>query len=450
MYFLIRLFLVSHHSPQILHEIVNSPRERAIAVGVGTKRTNREEALEHLDELEFLAETAGVEVLQKLYQALDKPDSGTAVGKGKLAEIKQIVEDEEIAMVIFDDDLSPAQVRNLEKELSVKIMDRSGIILDIFAARARTTEAKFQVELAQLQYMLPRLTRMWTHLSKQFGGVGTKGPGETQIESDRRVIRDKIGFLKEKLATISTQKAEQRKGRDELQRFALVGYTNAGKSTLMNTLSGAEVFVENKLFATLDTTVRAIELSNNADAADSHGAHKNVLLSDTVGFIRKLPTHLVASFRSTLAETIEADVLLHVVDISHPQFRDQIAAVMETLEVIGAGDKPMLMVFNKIDALESLEVLHLLQEQYPQSVGISAQRGINIAALKQAMLDIADERHEVVHLLLPYHAMKELSNLYRTSTILSRTDGDDGIELIARVEKKHLHSVQEWMMEAVA
>jgi GTP-binding protein HflX len=438
------IFFSSTQFSPALHDLT-PPRERALAIGVGTKRTDREEALEHLDELAFLAETAGADVLQKIYQSLDRIDGGTAVGKGKLAEIKEIVEQDSIQLVIFDDDLTPAQMRNLERELSVKIMDRSGIILDIFASRARTTESKLQVELAQLQYLLPRLTRMWTHLSKQFGGVGTKGPGETQIETDRRLIRDKIALLKEKLATVSVQKAEQRKGRESLQRFALVGYTNAGKSTLMNALSGANVFAENKLFATLDTTVRSIELSNSDGTS-----HKNVLLSDTVGFIRKLPPQLVASFRSTLAETVEADVLLHVVDVSHSQFGEQMTAVHETLEVIGAAEKPTILVFNKIDALESRDVLYSLQEEFPRSVGISAARGINLSTLKELMLETADERHEIVHLLLPYRAMKDLAQLYRTSAILSRNDGDDGIEISARIEKKHLHTVSAWMLtEAV-
>jgi len=436
------------HALKSLHEILNTPRERAIAIGVGTKRTDREEALEHLDELAFLAETAGAEVVQKIYQSLDKPERATALGKGKLAELQEIVAEDNIQLVIFDDDLSPAQVRNLERELGIKIMDRSGIILDIFAARARTMEAKVQVELAQLQYLLPRLTRMWTHLSKQFGGVGTKGPGETQIETDRRLIRERITHLKEKLATISTQKAEQRKGREALQRFALVGYTNAGKSTLMNALSDAKVLVENKLFATLDTTVRAIELTSTDDERQ-HGAHKKVLLSDTVGFIRKLPPNLVASFRSTLAETVEADVLLHVVDISHPEFHDHIAAVQETLHAIEAGDKRMLMVFNKIDALADREVLRAAQAEYPESVAISAARGINIAQLKEQMLNIANERHQLVHILLPYSAMKDLAHLYRVGSIVSRVDGDEGITIEARVEKQHLHAFERWLVAEV-
>lgn len=430
-----------------MYELANAPRERAIAVAVGTKRNNREEALEHLDELAFLAETAGAEVVMKLYQALDKPDRTTAVGRGKLAEIKQVIEAEDIQMVIFDDDLSPAQVRNLERELEIKVLDRSGIILDIFASRAQTNEAKLQVELAQLQYLLPRLTRMWTHLSKQFGGVGTKGPGETQIESDRRLIRDKIIFLQGKLHTVAVQKAEQRKGRDTMQRFALVGYTNAGKSTLMNILSGAEVLAEDKLFATLDTTVRVVDLHYTANQGEARSSHKKILLSDTVGFIRKLPPHLVASFRSTLAETLEADILLHVVDVAHKHAREQIYAVMETLEAIGVQDKPMLMVFNKIDMLESLDTLHEFQVHYPQSVAISAFRGINIAALQQAMIEMLSNHHQVFHLYVPYHAMKELAELYQVGTVMERIDGDEGVQLTLQVNKKHEHLVQPWLVQ---
>lgn len=430
-----------------MYELANAPRERAIAVGVGTKRNNREEALEHLDELAFLAETAGAEVVIKLYQALDKPDRTTAVGRGKLAEIKQMVEEENIQVVIFDDDLSPAQVRNLERELEIKVLDRSGIILDIFASRAETNEAKLQVELAQLQYLLPRLTRMWTHLSKQFGGLGTKGPGETQIETDRRLIRDKIIFLQDKLHTVSVQKAEQRKGRGTMQRFALVGYTNAGKSTLMNVLSGAEVLVEDKLFATLDTTVRIVDLHYATSQDETRSSHKKILLSDTVGFIRKLPPHLVASFRSTLAETLEADVLLHVVDISHSHAREHIHAVMETLEAIGVQDKPMLMVFNKIDMLESLDTLHEFQVHYPQSVAISAFRGINIAALEQTMMEILRHHHQVFHLYVPYHAMKELADLYQICSIIERIDGDEGVQLTVQADKKYQHLIQPWLIQ---
>ncbi len=427
-----------------MHELVNIPRERAIAVGVGSRAYSRDESLEHLDELAFLAETAGAEVICKIYQDRDRPDGATAVGRGKLEEIKEMIEEDKIVLAIFDDELTPAQMRNLSRELNIKVLDRTGLILDIFASRARTSEARLQVELAQLQYLLPRLSRMWTHLSKQFGGIGSKGPGETQIETDRRMVRDKIALLKEKLSNVAVQKAEQRKGRDSMQRFALVGYTNAGKSTLMNAVTGAEVLVENKLFATLDTTVRVVELSGN-----DHTTHKTVLLSDTVGFIRKLPTQLVASFRGTLAETLEADVLLHVVDVSHEHFRDQIRAVTETLEAIGAGEKPVIMVFNKIDALPDLDLVHALQADYTNSVGISAQRGINISTLQEMMLEMGDDRHETLHLLMPYSAMKELAQIYRIGTVLDRKDLDDGIELTARITTDEARHFRAWSVETV-
>ncbi len=434
--------------------IAEKKKERAIAVSVGVGARTREEAIEHLDELEFLAETAGAEVVEKVYQDRDKPDGGTVVGKGKLEEIKGSIEAEEIQLVIFDNDLTPAQVRNLENELKVKIMDRSGIILDIFAQRAKSNEAKLQVELAQLQYMLPRLTRMWTHLSKQYGGMGTKGPGETQIETDRRLVRDRIAHLKEKLETIARQKETQRKGRDAHTRFALVGYTNAGKSTLMRTLSGADVYVEDKLFATLDTTVRKIELGHNTEA----------LLSDTVGFIRKLPTHLVASFRSTLAETLEADVLLHVVDLSHPGYEEHIATVEATLYDLGiesgkASDdefvekpkrdkrtvrsfpqtqnKKVMMVFNKIDEEIARERLSVLLERYPNSVGISAVRGINISGLQDMMFEMGKEFTATVEFLFPYSAMKDIGELYRVADILDRVDEDNGVRITALMQRSH-------------
>ncbi|MCS6807641.1 MAG: GTPase HflX [Bacteroidota bacterium] len=418
------------------------PRERALAIGVGSRAYTREQSLEHLEELSFLAETAGAEVVYTIFQDRDRPDAATVVGKGKLEEIKRIIQGDAIDIAIFDDELTPAQLRNLSRELGIKVLDRTGLILDIFASRARTSEARLQVELAQLQYLLPRLSRMWTHLSKQFGGIGSKGPGETQIETDRRLVRDRIALLKEKLEYVAVQKAEQRKGRTEMERFALVGYTNAGKSTLMNALTGAEVLIEDKLFATLDTTVRTMELTGS-----DHTTHRTVLLSDTVGFIRKLPAQLVASFRSTLAETLEADVLLHVVDISHPQFREHIQAVAETLEDIGASGKPTIMVFNKIDALADRSIVHHLQEIYPHSVGISAQRGINIPALQDIMLAMIDKRSTVLRLMIPYSAMKEFTELYRTSTIIERVDTDMGIELIVRVLPEALHRVRQWIIE---
>lgn len=314
--------------------------ERTVLVGLVTQKQSENKVNEYLDELDFLARTAGAEPEKRFVQKLDYPNPRTYVGTGKLEEIRKYVEDNEIGLVIFDDDLSSKQVLNIERELKAKILDRTSLILDIFAKRAQTATARTQVELAQYQYLLPRLTRMWTHLERQRGGIGMRGPGETQIETDRRIILDKISRLKEDLKDIDKQKSMQRKNRGKMTRVALVGYTNVGKSTLMNLLSKSEVFAENKLFATLDTTVRKVTIDNLP-----------FLLTDTVGFIRKLPTHLVESFKSTLDEVRDADLLLHVVDVSHPQFEEQIEVVEKTLgEVCGAGSKPVILVFNKIDA----------------------------------------------------------------------------------------------------
>ncbi len=319
--------------------------EKAVLVGLITNTQNEAKAKEYLDELAFLAETAGAVPMRNFLQRLEQANSVTFVGAGKLEEIKQYIAEEEIGMVIFDDDLSPKQLRNIERELQVKILDRTTLILDIFANRAQTASAKTQVELAQYQYLMPRLTRMWTHLERQKGGIGMRGPGETQIETDRRIILDKIARLKAELKQIDKQKSTQRKNRGKMVRVALVGYTNVGKSTLMNVLSKSEVFAENKLFATLDTTVRKVIIDNLP-----------FLLADTVGFIRKLPTHLVESFKSTLDEVREADLLVHVVDVSHPTFEDQVEVVNKTLnEICGAENKPMLLVFNKIDAYTHVE-----------------------------------------------------------------------------------------------
>ena len=313
--------------------------EKAIFVSVQRDEQTRDQVNEYLDELAFLAETAGVAGDKQFVQRMVRPDSRTYVGSGKLNELKEYIELNEINLVIFDDELSPAQLKNLDKELGVKILDRTSLILDIFAQRAKTAYAKTQVELAQYQYLLPRLTRMWTHLERQRGGIGMRGPGESQIETDRRIILDKISRLKNQLGKIDKQMASQRGNRGNMVRIALVGYTNVGKSTIMNLLAKSEVFAENKLFATLDTTVRKVVIENVP-----------FLLSDTVGFIRKLPHQLVESFKSTLDEVREADILMHVVDISHPNFEEQIKVVKETLREIGAGEKPVYMVFNKIDA----------------------------------------------------------------------------------------------------
>ncbi|CAH0170257.1 GTPase HflX [Pedobacter sp. Bi27] len=320
-------------------------QERAILVGVVTPGEKEAQTKEYLDELAFLVDTAGGKVEKVFTQKMLKPERATFVGTGKLEEIKAYVKSEEIDVVVFDDELSPSQLRNIDRELGVKVLDRSNLILDIFANRAQTAQAKTQVELAQLQYVLPRLTGMWTHLERQKGGIGMRGPGETQIESDRRIILNKISLLKERLRNIDRQNETQRKNRGQLIRVALVGYTNVGKSTIMNMLSKSEVFAENKLFATLDTTVRKVVIENLP-----------FLLSDTVGFIRKLPHHLVECFKSTLDEVREADLLIHVVDVSHPNFEDQINTVNETLKDIGAIDKDMILVFNKIDAYVSPEL----------------------------------------------------------------------------------------------
>jgi GTP-binding protein HflX len=318
--------------------------EKAVLIGLITQTQDKAKAEEYLDELAFLVETAGGVPMKRFLQSLDYPNSKTFVGTGKLEEIREYVKAAEIDIAVFDDELSGSQIRNLEKVLECKILDRTNLILDIFAKRAQTAHAKVQVELAQYKYLLPRLTRMWTHLERQRGGIGLRGPGETEIETDRRIIRDKITLLKKKLEQIDKQKATQRKNRGKMVRVALVGYTNVGKSTLMNLISKSDIFAENKLFATLDTTVRKVVIENLP-----------FLLSDTVGFIRKLPHDLVESFKSTLDEVRESDILVHVVDISHPEFEDQIKTVSETLSELGVSEKPVIMVFNKVDAYTFVE-----------------------------------------------------------------------------------------------
>ena len=383
--------------------IINKEQnEKTVLVGLATRMQNEAKTDEYLDELAFLAETAGAEPVTRFTQKLDYPNPRTYVGTGKLEEIREYVEENEIGLVIFDDELSSKQVANIEKELKVKILDRTSLILDIFAKRAQTATARTQVELAQYQYLLPRLTRMWTHLERQRGGIGMRGPGETQIETDRRIILDKISRLKEELVAIDKQKVVQRKNRGKLTRVALVGYTNVGKSTLMNLLSKSDVFAENKLFATLDTTVRKVVIENLP-----------FLLSDTVGFIRKLPSHLVDSFKSTLDEVREADVLVHVVDVSHPNFEEQIEVVNKTLaDVCDSAEKPMIMVFNKIDSftytpkdpddLTPMTRENISLDDFRKTwmsrmdnncVFISAKERINIDELKDLLYQKAKEIH---------------------------------------------------------
>ena len=353
--------------------------ERAILVSVCPTGQTMERTEEYLAELAFLLETAGGITLKQVIQKLERPDTRTYVGSGKLEELKEYKQALEADFFVFDDELSPAQLRNLEKELECRILDRTTLILDIFAKRARTSTARTQVELAQLQYMLPRLTRMWTHLERQRGGIGMRGPGETQIETDRRLIKEKIALLREQLEKIDRQKTLQRKNRESLVRVALVGYTNVGKSTLMNLLSKSDVLAENKLFATLDTTVRKVVVDNLP-----------FLLTDTVGFIRKLPTPLVESFKSTLDEVVEADLLLHVVDVSHPDHAEQMAAVDRTLEEIGAAEKPVIMVYNKIDRLADDAPL-----PPADGVALSAIRKTGLDTLRRRLYDEVGRIHAI-------------------------------------------------------
>ena len=375
--------------------ITQEQTERAVLVGLVTPEQSEAQVKEYLDELAFLAETAGIEPVRRFTQKADKPHAVTFVGSGKLQQIGEYVAENEIGIVVFDDELSAKQLRNIEKELKVRILDRTNLILDIFAKRAQTAHAKTQVELAQYRYMLPRLTRLWTHLERQRGGVGMRGPGETQLETDRRIILDRISKLKRELEEIDRQEATQRRNRGKMVRVALVGYTNVGKSTLMNLLGKSDVFAENKLFATLDTTVRKVIIDNLP-----------FLLSDTVGFIRKLPTELVESFKSTLDEVREADLLVHVVDISHPTFEEQIEVVERTLADIGCADKPIITVFNKIDAFsfvpkdeddltprerENIPLSELRETWMSRRPGscifISARDRTNIAALKSLLYE---------------------------------------------------------------
>lgn len=376
------------------HVMVDAIEERCILVGVIAQGVSETQADEYLDELEFLAETAGAITEMRFLQKMTYPNPKTFVGTGKLDEIKEYIDFNSIDLVIFDDELSPSQLRNIERTLEVKVLDRNNLILDIFASRARTSHAKTQVELAQLQYLLPRLTRLWTHLERQKGGIGMRGPGETQIETDRRIIQQKIALLKEKLTSIDKQMSIQRGNRGQLVRVALVGYTNVGKSTIMNLLSKSDVFAENKLFATLDTTVRKVVIDNLP-----------FLLTDTVGFIRKLPHQLVESFKSTLDEVREADILVHILDLSHPNFEDHFNVVNETLNEIDGREKPVLLVFNKIDnyhyepkdeddltpkvwnnyTLGELEKTWMAKLTRTKCVFISAQDKINIEEMKEML-----------------------------------------------------------------
>ncbi|MCH7724184.1 MAG: GTPase HflX [Bacteroidetes bacterium] len=406
-------------------EIQKKIKEKAMLVALNTKDRSKYLVEEHLSELEELADTAGADTIFKIVQSRSRFDPAYYIGKGKAEELAQLVELNDIALVIFDDDLTSVQVRNLERLFNRKIIDRSGLILDIFALRAKTKEAKTQVELAQLQYMLPRLTRAWTHLSKQYGGIGTKGPGETQIETDRRLIRNRISHLKEQLKRIESHRETQNKGRQKHIRISLAGYTNAGKSTLFNLLTSANVFAEDKLFATLDSTTRTLELKS----------FEKVLISDTVGFIRKLPPHLIASFKSTLDEVRNADIILHVIDLSHPFYEDHIKTVDDTLKGFGSNSKSELKVFNKVDAIDDKSKIEYVRNTYKNSVIISAQKGLNILKLIDILKAVIENSYIEKEISLTLDETKLLSQIHTLAEVISIDYNEDRVMLKFRANK---------------
>jgi GTP-binding protein HflX len=405
--------------------------EIAIVAGLFIKGGDRERNMSYLEELAFLAETAGVVIADKVWQELASPQPGTLIGKGKIDEIKDLIEHHKANLIIFDNDLNSVQIRNLEEKLDVKVMDRAGVILDIFAKRAKSDEAKTQVELAQLQYLMPRLTRMWTHLSKQFGGMGTKGPGETQIEMDRRMIREKIDHLKKKLEQIDNRQQQTRKNRDSFVRYALVGYTNAGKSTVMKMLTDQDVYIEDELFATLDTTVRAVHLPKG----------DNALLSDTVGFIRKLPHHLVASFRSTLSEAREADFLLHVVDLSSADYEDQIETVNNTLKELDIPIKNITYLFNKVDLVEDKEIIAITREKYANSVFIAAKSGLGSNALFEELQKMHDTMAKDIKIFLPYSKTGLSGTIYDVGKDVQADSDEDGTTYSFKIMNSEEHKI---------
>lgn len=394
-------------------------KEKAILVGLVLPGMTRNQSLESLDELVLLAETAGAQVVDKIVQEKRSISPSTLIGKGKVHEVGQKVVQSNAKVVIFDEDLTPVQVKNLEQVFNRKVVDRSALILDIFAKRARTREAQTQVELAQLQYYLPRLTRQWGHLSRQEGGIGTRGPGETQLEVDRRMVRKRINRLKSDLKKIEQQRKVRRKRRWDYEKIALVGYTNAGKSSLLNGLSDAEVFVEDQLFATLDTTIRSFQIPG----------FDKLLLIDTVGFIRKLPHHLIASFRSTLEETVEAELLLHVVDVSHPCFEEHMGSVQSVLQDLGIHEKPAILVFNKIDLLSQKDQLSFLKQRFPKAVFTSAIKGIGFTELRKAIVAFLEAHEMIGEIRIPMHQTKILAEIHELAHVLEKTY-EDGVAVI--------------------
>lgn len=390
-----------------------------------------------LDELKFLAETAGAEVVKTFYQQNDTYDSRYMIGKGKTEEVAEYVEANNIQLVIFENELAHTQLRNLEQKIKCKIIDKSNLILDIFASNARTSQAKLQVELAQLEYTLPRLTRQWTHLSKQFGGIGTKGPGETQIETDRRLISSRITVLKERLKKVAEQRKTQSGERKKFFRISLVGYTNAGKSTLLNTLTDAKVYVENKLFATLDTSTKSLELLVSDNGATVTKFPKKILISDTVGFIKNLPHKLIESFKSTLAEVTESDLLLHVIDVSNPKYQEQIEVVMETLKEIGTENKTVINVFNKVDMLEDSELISSLKKEFKDSVFISAEKGVNINSLMEKIKQELNKENTERTIKLKPDEHKKVSMIYKLAEVSKIKYLKSGIKVTFKTNDKN-------------
>jgi GTP-binding protein HflX len=413
-------------------EIPKKTKERTMLIAINLKDAGKHLVEEHLSELEELADTAGAESIFKIVQSRNRFDPAYYIGKGKAEELAQLVELNDIELVIFDDDLTAVQIRNLEKLFNRKIIDRSGLILDIFALRAKTKEAKTQVELAQLQYLLPRLTRAWTHLSKQYGGIGTKGPGETQIETDRRLIRNRISHLKEKLKKIESQRSTQSSNRKNLVRVSLAGYTNAGKSTLFNLLTKSDVFAEDKLFATLDSTTRALDLIGR----------QKMLISDTVGFIRKLPPHLVASFKSTLNEVRDADIILHVIDMSHHFYEDHLKIVDDTLKEFGSEDKIELKVFNKVDAVKDKSKIEFIRNTFKNSVIISAQKGINISKLNEMLIDAAECSFVGDEISIAIEETKLVSQIHSLAEVISTKYDNGRVRLNIRTSKENMNRIK--------
>jgi len=405
--------------------------ERVLLIGLRKRGISEWEVNDHLDELAQLAATAGAQVVGRFTQSCTRIDPATFIGKGKVQELTAEVQQRSVHSVIFDDDLSPAQVRNLEQELDTKILDRSGLILHIFALHAQSREARTQVELAQLNYLLPRLTRRWVHLSRQVGGIGVRGPGETQLESDRRLVKERISRLRKDLTKIEKSRHVRRQRREHLFRIAIVGYTNSGKSTLLNALTGAEVLVEDRLFATLDATTRKLNLTPQTV----------ILLTDTVGFIRKLPHHLVASFRSTLEETVQADLLLHVVDLSHPQFRAQMETVKTVLTDLQLNERPELLVFNKVDMIKDSVALEWARSTYPSAVFVSALLGIRLNSLVQRLTDLVLKEYVEGNLILHPHQSASIGKLYRLAEVLEMEQRDGLLHFRFRTHRTTLNHV---------